>query len=621
MPPVPVLIVPSMPHAGVDAPALPSGSASPSGAESGAANGTPSFGEALASSMTNIKKKPHQSDSQEEVLRGEAAAAGRVPGPVPAVPAGQDSEASPSASSPIPGELNAAAAGLLALAAPVQPDGGKELPGMSQGLPRGLPGAPLPALGGAPAALDLPAAASAPEAPAQSPPGGVADLVTIGLPDVAASTARAAGPGEAGALPEGLERAVDVAASVRAFAPVAGVSTTGETAAARPQLAAAPLAQTAGTPVATAGEAPGDDGTALSAEEDRRVRERIESSGRIRAPMTLAQDVAAAVDRVGSGAAPAAGTVAAEAGVPADLPGLRRGQPDAAAAVTPDASGDAGRSAVALAQTTVPGAGARAPLERFADAAQSAAMPDVTGHVAARAGPASIAPVIGTPGAAPAASAPDDEASTRSTEPMLQLLALARDVAQRREAVGAGEGDGGAVAGTIAAAAASAGTPPVLHAAPGAGARGEVGPGTPVSVLALPVAAAPAQWAGELEARIHWVAGQNLRAADIRLDPPELGPLQVQVHAHRDGASVHFTTHSALVRDLVEQSLPRLREMLESSGMSLVDVNVAQHGGGRDQREALPARPAAAGSAAHEADYATSSMAVAAPRGLVDAYV
>ena len=119
---------------------------------------------------------------------------------------------------------------------------------------------------------------------------------------------------------------------------------------------------------------------------------------------------------------------------------------------------------------------------------------------------------------------------------------------------------------------------------------------------------------------MQWLAGRNLRSAAIQLDPPELGPLQVQVQAHRDGASVHFTTHSAAVRDLVEQSLPRLREMLESSGMNLVDVNVAQQQGGRGEREASPASTVGAAMRGEAQATDAATVVVMSPRGLVDAY-
>lgn len=140
------------------------------------------------------------------------------------------------------------------------------------------------------------------------------------------------------------------------------------------------------------------------------------------------------------------------------------------------------------------------------------------------------------------------------------------------------------------------------------------------TVAALPLASG--DWGERLGERIRWLSSANMDAVDIRLDPPELGPLQVKVQSHRDGASVQFVTHSALVRDMVEQSLPRLREMLEASGMNLLDVNVAQQqdGGGRGQREALTQNASYADPVVALDTTADLPGAARTPRGLVDYY-
>jgi len=103
-------------------------------------------------------------------------------------------------------------------------------------------------------------------------------------------------------------------------------------------------------------------------------------------------------------------------------------------------------------------------------------------------------------------------------------------------------------------------------------------PSLPQAPGALPIllGAATGRLGEELSHRILWLGGHNLRSAEIQIDPPELGPLQVQVHSHREGASIQFTAHTAVARDAIESTLPRLRELLEGSGLNLLDVNVSQ---------------------------------------------
>lgn len=66
--------------------------------------------------------------------------------------------------------------------------------------------------------------------------------------------------------------------------------------------------------------------------------------------------------------------------------------------------------------------------------------------------------------------------------------------------------------------------------------------------------------------------GQN--SAEIQLDPPELGSLQVRVTTRHEQTSVIFVAPNNAVRDALEQQLPRLRDTLESAGLQLQDANV-----------------------------------------------
>jgi flagellar hook-length control protein FliK len=82
------------------------------------------------------------------------------------------------------------------------------------------------------------------------------------------------------------------------------------------------------------------------------------------------------------------------------------------------------------------------------------------------------------------------------------------------------------------------------------------------------------------------LAAQNISSAEIRLDPPELGPMQVKVALHHDQVSVNFTSPHALVRDTLDLQLNRLREMFAEQGMNLVNVDVSDKSFQQQERDA-----------------------------------
>lgn len=83
------------------------------------------------------------------------------------------------------------------------------------------------------------------------------------------------------------------------------------------------------------------------------------------------------------------------------------------------------------------------------------------------------------------------------------------------------------------------------------------------------------QWQGAISERVAFMASQNIKSAEIQLDPPELGPLQVRVTVNQDQASVAFSSHHAQVREALDQTAFRLRDMLQQEGMNQVDVDVS----------------------------------------------
>lgn len=112
------------------------------------------------------------------------------------------------------------------------------------------------------------------------------------------------------------------------------------------------------------------------------------------------------------------------------------------------------------------------------------------------------------------------------------------------------------------------------------------------------------QWSEALAERAGWLAHQRIQSADMQLDPPELGPLQVKISMHQDQVVVSFVSANPQVRDLLDQNVVRLRELLQEQGMQLMDAGVSDH-----QRQSDESARALAGDAIPAADDGASITA------------
>ncbi|PPK74445.1 flagellar hook-length control protein FliK [Methylobacter tundripaludum] len=90
------------------------------------------------------------------------------------------------------------------------------------------------------------------------------------------------------------------------------------------------------------------------------------------------------------------------------------------------------------------------------------------------------------------------------------------------------------------------------------------------------------EWNKDLGERIVWMNSRAIPSAEIRLNPPHLGPISVRVDVSDDQATVVFTAQHAAVRETLEASIPKLREMMSAQHLNLAEVNVSQ-GSASDQ--------------------------------------
>lgn len=93
----------------------------------------------------------------------------------------------------------------------------------------------------------------------------------------------------------------------------------------------------------------------------------------------------------------------------------------------------------------------------------------------------------------------------------------------------------------------------------------------------------------QLHEKIRWMVNARNSMAEIRLDPPELGSMQVRVNVSGDAASVSFIVQSQHAKDALADAMPRLKDMLAEQGINLGESEVrkdnsSQNGDGSGQQ-------------------------------------
>ncbi len=103
-----------------------------------------------------------------------------------------------------------------------------------------------------------------------------------------------------------------------------------------------------------------------------------------------------------------------------------------------------------------------------------------------------------------------------------------------------------------------------------------------------------AAWTKGLGDRMLTMSENGVHTARIKLYPEHLGQLEVRIQLEQDTARVWFTAHHGQTREALESALPRLKEMFQEQGLSLVqtDVDTKQqdHSNGSDTSDPMNRR-------------------------------
>lgn len=92
--------------------------------------------------------------------------------------------------------------------------------------------------------------------------------------------------------------------------------------------------------------------------------------------------------------------------------------------------------------------------------------------------------------------------------------------------------------------------------------------------LEIPCEIANPKWVDYFSEHIVWLGEQDIKSAQIKIHPEDLGPLEINIKVIKDDVSVSINSYSNQVRDIVDQGIPRLRDMMSQQGINLSEVNI-----------------------------------------------
>lgn len=128
------------------------------------------------------------------------------------------------------------------------------------------------------------------------------------------------------------------------------------------------------------------------------------------------------------------------------------------------------------------------------------------------------------------------------------------------------------------------------------------------------------RWAEAIGSRLVLMSVRGQQEGSLTLTPEHLGPVEVQISVNKDTANVWFGAQHAETRAALADAMPRLRELLAASGLSLGQSGVSEQAPRRSAGEIAGSR---SGGAISEAAGTTESAPAAwrpLRSGLIDTY-
>jgi flagellar hook-length control protein FliK len=96
--------------------------------------------------------------------------------------------------------------------------------------------------------------------------------------------------------------------------------------------------------------------------------------------------------------------------------------------------------------------------------------------------------------------------------------------------------------------------------------------------------------------------------------------LQVKVSVNQEQATINFTSHHAVVREVLDQNLGRLRDMFSEQGLNLANVDVSDKSFSRQQSDSKDQKGQAGTNDGTHDDETPAAVSAIVQQRLVDHY-
>jgi flagellar hook-length control protein FliK len=105
----------------------------------------------------------------------------------------------------------------------------------------------------------------------------------------------------------------------------------------------------------------------------------------------------------------------------------------------------------------------------------------------------------------------------------------------------------------------------------------------PVLTVATPFGSA--SWNADIGDKLTWMINRQEQRAELVLNPPQLGRIEVSLSLNGDQANAVFVSSNPAVRDALENAMPQLRELMAGAGINLGQTQVGAESAGQSAQQ------------------------------------